>query len=128
MSSSATESSLEGGIMKNRTRIRFVVVAWLAALTAAGCVNSELEAPANHPAHAAARSGDVRLSTALHSEHDVQTASADEGGLPHAEHDGHESHGTAATHVCPMHPEVVGKEGDKCSICGMKLVPKKGDK
>jgi hypothetical protein len=25
------------------------------------------------------------------------------------------------TYACPMHPEVTGKEGDKCSKCGMKL-------
>jgi hypothetical protein len=32
----------------------------------------------------------------------------------------------AATHHCPMHPEVVGKEGDECGKCGgMKLVLKK---
>lgn len=27
----------------------------------------------------------------------------------------------AADHSCPMHPEVTGKEGDKCSKCGMFL-------
>lgn len=27
-----------------------------------------------------------------------------------------------ATYACPMHPEVIGKEGDKCPKCGMKLV------
>ncbi len=33
---------------------------------------------------------------------------------------------TDTTHVrvfsCPMHPEVTGKEGEKCSKCGMALV------
>ncbi|MEP2026179.1 MAG: heavy metal-binding domain-containing protein [Reichenbachiella sp.] len=24
-------------------------------------------------------------------------------------------------YACPMHPEIVGKEGDKCSKCGMAL-------
>ena len=28
---------------------------------------------------------------------------------------------TATVYACPMHPEVTGKEGDKCSKCGMKL-------
>ena len=28
---------------------------------------------------------------------------------------------TAAVYACPMHPEVTGKEGDKCSECGMPL-------
>ena len=26
--------------------------------------------------------------------------------------------------ACPMHPEITGKEGDKCSKCGMALVHK----
>lgn len=29
---------------------------------------------------------------------------------------------TAVSYACPMHPEVTGKDGDKCSKCGMKLV------
>lgn len=28
---------------------------------------------------------------------------------------------TQTAYACPMHPEVTGKEGDKCSKCGMKL-------
>lgn len=28
---------------------------------------------------------------------------------------------TATAYACPMHPEVTGKDGDKCSKCGMKL-------
>ena len=28
---------------------------------------------------------------------------------------------TAAVYACPMHPEVTGKDGDKCSKCGMAL-------
>jgi len=38
-------------------------------------------------------------------------------------------HGSDTTQVafaCPMHPEITGKEGDKCSQCGM-LLEKKGD-
>ncbi|KAA3640415.1 MAG: hypothetical protein DWQ02_02105 [Bacteroidetes bacterium] len=27
----------------------------------------------------------------------------------------------AETHACPMHPDIKGKEGDKCSECGMDL-------
>ena len=27
----------------------------------------------------------------------------------------------AADHSCPMHPEIIGKKGDKCSKCGMFL-------
>jgi transcription initiation factor IIE alpha subunit len=28
---------------------------------------------------------------------------------------------TQIVYACSMHPEVTGKEGDKCSKCGMKL-------
>jgi uncharacterized protein YcfL len=28
---------------------------------------------------------------------------------------------SAKTHACPMHPEITGKKGDKCSECGMEL-------
>lgn len=28
---------------------------------------------------------------------------------------------TQTVYACPMHPEVTGKDGDKCSKCGMKL-------
>jgi Heavy metal binding domain len=32
----------------------------------------------------------------------------------------------AAVYHCPMHPEVTGKDGDKCDKCGgMKLILKK---
>lgn len=34
----------------------------------------------------------------------------------------HDKETLAATHVCPMHPEITGLEGDKCSKCGMDLV------
>lgn len=42
----------------------------------------------------------------------------------HAEgddHDHHKADSTATAYACPMHPEITGKEGDKCSKCGMKL-------
>lgn len=32
---------------------------------------------------------------------------------------------TAIAFVCSMHPEITGKEGDKCSKCGMALVSNK---
>ncbi len=31
------------------------------------------------------------------------------------------------THSCSMHPEEKGKDGDKCSKCGMKMEPVKED-
>jgi hypothetical protein len=43
----------------------------------------------------------------------------------HEEAEEHEhqakSDSTATAYACSMHPEVTGKEGDKCSKCGMKL-------
>lgn len=27
----------------------------------------------------------------------------------------------AQSYSCPMHPEIIGKEGEKCSDCGMDL-------
>lgn len=42
----------------------------------------------------------------------------------------HRMSGSTANHsseemayACPMHPEVTGKDGDKCSKCGMYLEP-----
>ncbi|MBI1767144.1 MAG: hypothetical protein HYR67_02075 [Bacteroidetes bacterium] len=32
-----------------------------------------------------------------------------------------EEHDNETAYACPMHPEVTGKDGDKCSKCGMKL-------
>lgn len=29
---------------------------------------------------------------------------------------------TQTVYACPMHPEITGKEGEKCSKCGMALV------
>ena len=40
----------------------------------------------------------------------------------------HDMHSTQMAYACPMHPEVTGKEGDKCSKCGMKLEPVKEHK
>lgn len=31
---------------------------------------------------------------------------------------------TQMAYACPMHPDITGKEGDKCSQCGMKLEAK----
>lgn len=45
----------------------------------------------------------------------------------HAEGDSTSQHedmpmdSTQMAYACPMHPEITGKEGDKCSKCGMKL-------
>lgn len=33
----------------------------------------------------------------------------------------HEAHSGEHIYACPMHPEVIGKEGDNCPKCGMKL-------
>ncbi len=36
-------------------------------------------------------------------------------------HEGMPMESTQTAYACPMHPEVTGEEGDKCSKCGMKL-------
>ncbi len=117
-------------------------------LFAGACVSSELEVPRNHPGHPSARTGKVQLTSAHHPDLDVRVE-PDESASPHAGHSGHgtpttesnapappASAGSAApaeqapagTYVCPMHPEIIRKEPGKCPICGMKLVPRKGDK
>lgn len=39
----------------------------------------------------------------------------------HHEHTDSTAHSGEHIYACPMHPEVTGKEGDKCPKCGMKL-------
>lgn len=34
----------------------------------------------------------------------------------------HQHNHSDSVYACPMHPEVIGKKGDKCSKCGMDLV------
>jgi len=43
------------------------------------------------------------------------------------QHDGMKMDSTQMAYACPMHPEVTGKEGDKCSKCGMNLELVKSD-
>ena len=40
----------------------------------------------------------------------------------------HDDASMAATFACPMHPEITGKEGEKCSKCGMDLVASTSNK
>lgn len=120
---------------------------WLGiAFVMAGCVGTELEAPANHPGHPAARSGRMLVSTALgpeldvHAEHNERTDSGHAGHVEHPEHQHEPATPSAeassprheapasATYTCPMHPEIVRKEPGSCPICGMKLVPKAAKK
>jgi len=50
------------------------------------------------------------------------------GGNTSTEADSTEQHEmVAATFSCSMHPEITGKEGDKCSKCGMKLTASSSD-
>jgi len=42
-------------------------------------------------------------------------------GDNHEHMDEDENQTAAATYACPMHPEVTGEKGDKCSKCGMAL-------
>ena len=118
--------------------------AWLllGMTMAAGCVNSELEVPANHPGHPQARSGKIQSATALSSAYALRAVGSEQpdANTPAAndEHSDHqhgaqpakpsESAPANAAYTCPMHPEIVRKEPGKCPICGMKLVPKKDAK
>ncbi len=43
------------------------------------------------------------------------------------EHDAMKKDSTQIVYACSMHPEVTGKEGDKCSKCGMDLEAVKAD-
>lgn len=54
-----------------------------------------------------------------------------EGDSPahhHDEMDSTKMDHAAMLYACPIHPEVTGKEGDKCSKCGMKFEPVKEHK
>ena len=49
----------------------------------------------------------------------------------HHKMDGQHNHDAAimaTTFACPMHPEITGKEGEKCSKCGMDLVASTSNK
>ena len=64
-------------------------------------------------------------------EEEHEHAEGDTTSHHHDEMDSTEMHDMDSTHMayaCPMHPEVTGKEGDKCSKCGMKLEPVKEHK
>ena len=62
-----------------------------------------------------------------HHEHNEKEVHEHMEGDEHGHSEGEEAHETMgqedAEHVyaCPMHPEITGKEGDKCSKCGMDL-------
>jgi hypothetical protein len=57
----------------------------------------------------------IALSILLMAAASCNTPTADKNANNH-EHDGHEH-----TYACPMHPEVTGHQGDKCTKCGMPL-------
>ena len=56
-----------------------------------------------------------------------KTEQTEEAGYQHAEGDSTSQHddmpmdSTQTAYACPMHPEITGKEGDKCSKCNMAL-------
>jgi hypothetical protein len=54
--------------------------------------------------------------------HDHQTI---EGGEMHDGENSDHNSSMASAYACPMHPEITGKKGDKCTICGMALEPVK---
>ena len=42
-------------------------------------------------------------------------------------HDDKSEHKQVDAYACPMHSEITGKEGDKCTKCGMDLTQITGD-
>ncbi len=125
---------------------RSLPVVCTAMLVFAGCVSTELETGANHPANpkvpASSRpespsplqsgfdpfSAYESPSPAPHEEdhhahHGGGTSSAVPAGSSSA-HSGHEAP-QSAVWTCTMHPEVRKSEPGNCPICGMKLVPAK---
>ncbi len=56
-----------------------------------------------------------------------EAGSAAQHDMENPDHDHEAKRETmAATFACPMHPEVTGKEGDKCPECGMALAATDG--
>lgn len=56
------------------------------------------------------------LFTSCNSKKNEQQEQKEAEGHEHKEGEDHD-----VVYACSMHPEVTGKEGDKCSKCGMKL-------
>lgn len=79
--------------MKNKLTLGLAVLALSGVLFAAGCQTSTQPVTA--------RTGTPVLAASPPAEHAPE----------------------AADYTCPMHPEVKGKEGDKCPKCGMMLEP-----
>ena len=62
------------------------------------------------------------LVTSCNSKKTEQQEQKEEEGNESMEGEDHDKmDSTATVYACTMHPEVTGKEGDKCSKCGMKL-------
>lgn len=58
----------------------------------------------------------------------LASCNTDKGKVADTEHShDHESNDREQGYACPMHPEITGKEGDECSKCGMKLLPKENE-
>lgn len=55
-----------------------------------------------------------------HSESEVANQFVDQDSLEH-------DHSEDLLYACPMHPEIMGHEGDKCSKCGMFLTLAEAD-
>ena len=110
--------------------LRTIVV----ALAIGGCVSTELEPDARHPANPTAPvAATAAAPSALAPGFDPFEAYPDESieAVDHSEHAGHGHAGhdpepapaADETYVCPMHPEVKQEGPGRCPKCGMKLVP-----
>lgn len=122
------------------------LVATFVGLYFSACTASTLEPALNEPASPRAPAAPIATSWTLWLTYDAEdfgstgTNPADHAEHDHADHD-HAGHSQSlpsgkgvteepadnSTYTCSMHPEVVHKGPGSCPICGMKLVPKRGD-
>ena len=58
---------------------------------------------------------------AMESEHEHAEDEEHQGHMDGDMHEDGEEHGDEHVFACPMHAEITGNEGDKCSECGMDL-------